>query len=297
MARSRLPNIRMTELQLHDTLSPLREQLAEQRRNGRTIALVPTMGNLHQGHLTLINAARAEYDVVVATIFVNPLQFGPNEDLARYPRTFAADAAALQDNGCHYLYAPASAEIYPEGPAAHTRVSVPVLSTLHCGHSRPGHFDGVCTVVCKLFNMIQPDAAFFGLKDYQQFQLISIMVRDLFLPVRLYGMPTVREASGLALSSRNGYLSAEQCAEAAALYATLVRISQRIKSGEVHYRELEQEASAALAAAGLRPDYFHICDRATLQLATQDDSDLVILAAVYAGTTRLIDNIFVQAAA
>lgn len=297
MAPFPLLNIRMTELQLHDTLPALREQLAEHRREGQTIALVPTMGNLHAGHLTLINAARAAYDVVVATIFVNPLQFGPNEDLARYPRTFAADAAALQDNGCHYLYAPTPAEIYPDGPAVHTRVSVPVLSTLHCGHSRPGHFDGVCTVVCKLFNMILPDAAFFGLKDYQQFHLISIMVRDLFLPVRLHGMPTVREESGLALSSRNGYLSLEQRAQAAALYATLGRISQRIKSGALHYRELEHDAAAALAAAGLRPDYFHICDRATLQLATHQDADLVILAAAYAGTTRLIDNIFVQAAA
>ncbi len=287
----------MTELSLHETLAPLRKEIAAHRSNGQTIALVPTMGNLHQGHLALIAAARADYDVVIATIFVNPLQFGPNEDLARYPRTFAADTAALQEVGCNYLYAPAPVEIYPEGIASHTRVSVPVLSTLHCGHSRPGHFDGVCTVVCKLFNMIQPDAAFFGYKDYQQFQLISIMVRDLYLPVRLHGIPTVRESSGLAMSSRNGYLGAEQRIQATALYATLSQISQRIKAGEVEFRQLEQDALAAIAAAGLQPDYFHICNRLTLQLAVQNDTDLVILAAVYAGTTRLIDNIFVQAAA
>jgi pantoate--beta-alanine ligase len=287
----------MTALRLHETLAPLRKDLAEHRRKGQAIALVPTMGNLHQGHLTLIAAARAQYDVVVATIFVNPLQFGPNEDLARYPRTFAADTAALQENGCDYVYAPAADEIYPEGPAAHTRISVPVLSTLHCGQSRPGHFDGVCTVVCKLFNMVQPDAAYFGYKDYQQFQLISIMVRDLYLPVRLHGMPTIRESSGLAMSSRNGYLSPQQREQAAALYATLLQISHRIEDGAVDFRQLEQEASAALAAAGLQPDYFHICNRFTLQLAVQGDTGLIILAAVYVGTTRLIDNIFVQAAA
>jgi pantoate--beta-alanine ligase len=287
----------MTDLQLHETLPSLREELAEHRREGRTIALVPTMGNLHAGHLALITAARVGYDVVVATIFVNPLQFGPKEDLARYPRTFATDTAALQKAGCHYLYAPTPAEIYPEGPTAHTRISVPILSTLHCGQSRPGHFDGVCTVVCKLFNMIQPDAAFFGLKDYQQFQLISIMVRDLHLPVRLHGVPTVRESSGLAMSSRNGYLSPEQRDQASILYATLLILSQTIESCRIDFREAEEKAAAIFVAAGLQPDYVHICNRSTLQLATQNDTDLVILAAAYAGTTRLIDNIFVQAAA
>jgi pantoate--beta-alanine ligase len=255
------------------------------------------MGNLHKGHLTLIAAARAECDVVVATIFVNPMQFGPQEDLARYPRTFAADMAALQESGCDYLYAPAASEIYPAGPAVHTRVSVPELSSLHCGKSRPGHFDGVCTVVCKLFNMIQPDWAFFGYKDYQQFHLISTMVRDLYLPVRLQGVQTVRESSGLAMSSRNGYLSAQQRGQAAALYATLTVIADRVQQGQSEFRQLEQEAAAKLAAAGLQPDYFHICNRATLQLAGHGDTNLIILAAVYAGTTRLIDNIFVDTAA
>jgi pantoate--beta-alanine ligase len=287
----------MTDLQLHETLPALLAELSALRRNGKTIALVPTMGNLHKGHLTLIAAGRIEYDVVVATIFVNPMQFGPKEDLARYPRTFAADLKALQESGCDYLYAPATSEIYPEGPIVHTRVSVPAISSLHCGHSRPGHFDGVCTVVCKLFNMIQPDAAFFGYKDYQQFHLINTMVRDLYLRVRLYGVPTVRESSGLAMSSRNGYLDAQQRAQAAALYATLLQTADRIKAGDNEFRQLENAASATLAAAGLQPDYFHICNRNTLQLAELNDCDLIILAAVYAGTTRLIDNIFVHAAA
>ena len=292
-----LLNTAMTDLQLHETLPPLRKELDERKRNGQTIALVPTMGNLHAGHLALIAAARAEYDVVVATIFVNPMQFGPTEDLARYPRTFASDTAALRAAGCDYLYAPAASEIYPAGSAVHTRISVPEVSLLHCGNSRPGHFDGVCTVVCKLFNMIQPDAAFFGLKDYQQFHLISIMVRDLYLPVRLHGVPTVRESSGLALSSRNGYLSAEQHQQAAALCAVLATTAAKIQHGARGFRQLEKEASDILAAGNLQPDYFHICQRDTLQLAEQNDSELIILAAVYAGSTRLIDNIFVLTAA
>ena len=287
----------MTDLKLHETLPGLRDDLDERRRSSQTIALVPTMGNLHEGHLSLIAAARAQYDAVVATIFVNPLQFGPKEDLARYPRTFAADIEALQQSGCDYLYAPAVSEIYPEGLARHTRVSVPEISSLHCGHSRPGHFDGVCTVVCKLFNMVQPDAAFFGLKEYQQFHLISIMVRDLYLPVQLHGVATVRESSGLAMSSRNGYLSAPLRAQAASLYATLVETSDTIKAGDHDFRQLEKTAVATLTAAGLQPDYVHICNRDTLYLAESNNTNLVILAAAYVGTTRLIDNIFVEAAA
>ncbi len=287
----------MTDLQLHETLPTLREQLDERRENGKTIALVPTMGNLHKGHLTLVAAARAKYDVVVATIFVNPMQFGPKEDLARYPRTFTDDIAALKESGCDYLYAPAVSEIYPEGSALHTKVSVPEISSLHCGQSRPGHFDGVCTVVCKLFNMIQPDAAFFGYKDYQQFHLISIMVRDLYLPVRLHGVPTVRESSGLALSSRNGYLSPEQREQSAILYATLIKAAACIQQGDHNFRQLENDAIAILTTTDTQPDYFHICNRDTLQLARPNDANLVILAAMYAGSTRLIDNLFVQTAA
>ena len=279
------------------TVQDLRAAVARARSEGKRIALTPTMGNLHSGHAALVTKAAQRADFVVATIFVNPLQFGPKEDLARYPRTFAADIEALQQSGCDYLYAPAVSEIYPEGLARHTRVSVPEISSLHCGHSRPGHFDGVCTVVCKLFNMVRPDAAFFGLKDYQQFHLISVMVRDLYLPVQLHGVATMRESSGLAMSSRNGYLSAPQRAQSASLYATLVETSDTIKAGDDDFRQLEKTAVATLTAAGLQPDYVHICNRDTLYLAESNNTNLVILAAAYVGTTRLIDNIFVEAAA
>lgn len=286
----------MTSLQVFDSLLPLQAVLAEQRKSGRSIGLVPTMGNLHAGHLALVAQARMTCDFVVATLFVNPLQFGPNEDLSRYPRTFEADCTALQDAQCDALFAPAAADIYPEGFAAHTRITVPGVSALHCGASRPGHFDGVCTVVCKLFNMTQPDHAFFGLKDFQQFHLISRMVRDLQLPVQLHGLPTVREASGLALSSRNGYLNADERGQAPQLYATLRHLARQLSAGEEDYRRLEEQACAALRCAGLRPDYVHICRRDSLLPATARDENLVILAAAHVGKTRLIDNILVSLA-
>jgi len=286
----------MTDLQVFDSLLPLQAVLAAQRKSGRRIGLVPTMGNLHAGHLALVAEARMTCDFVVATLFVNPLQFGPQEDLSRYPRTFKADCTALQDAQCDALFAPAASEIYPDGIAAHTRITVPGVSALHCGASRPGHFDGVCTVVCKLLNMTQPDHAYFGLKDFQQFHIINCMVRDLHMPVQLHGLPTVREASGLALSSRNGYLSADERGQAPQLYATLQLLARQLSAGEQDFRRLEEQACAALRAAGLRPDYVHICARDTLLPATVADEDLVVLAAAYAGNTRLIDNILVRTA-
>jgi len=258
---------------------------------GRRIAVVPTMGALHEGHLLLVDAARRQADVVVVTIFVNPLQFGPNEDFGRYPRTFDADVRALESSSCDAVYVPDVEEMYPEGMELHTIVSVPRLSTLHCGATRPGHFDGVCTVVSKLFNMIQPHAAIFGLKDYQQFRIISKMVQDLQLPIRLIGVPTVREASGLALSSRNGYLDETQRRQAASLYSTLLLTATRLRQGATGFEALAAEARRTLEAAGLRPDYVHICNSGTLELADAGDRELVILAAAWAGTTRLIDNI------
>lgn len=282
----------MTEhLQVFEALAPLQQQLQQWRTAGSCIALVPTMGNLHAGHLQLVHEARRHADHVLATIFVNPLQFGPNEDYARYPRTFAADTAALQDAGCDAVYVPDVAEMYPQGMAGHTLVSVPGVSSLHCGASRPGHFDGVCTVVLKLLNMIQPHIAVFGLKDYQQLHIIGRMVQDLHVPVRLVGVPTVRAESGLALSSRNGYLDATQRQQAAALYATLQQLAARLQQGARDCRGLEAEACRALEQAGLRPDYVHICTRRTLALAGADDRELVVLAAAWAGNTRLIDNI------
>ncbi len=277
-----------------DTLPELRQLLAEQRHRRRTIGLVPTMGNLHAGHASLVSAAKSQCDYVVTSIFVNPLQFGPNEDFARYPRTLAADKAALAQAGCDAVFTPAVSALYPTGLEQQTRISVPYLSSLYCGKTRPGHFDGVCTIVCKLFNMSQPDVAYFGLKDFQQFFLISRMVADLQLPLRLAGLPTVREASGLALSSRNGYLNAEQRAQAAAIYATLQQVAQHIQAGERDFLQLERLALARLEAAGLRPDYFQVVDRHSLLPAQAHSHQLVLLAAAYAGTTRLIDNVTVE---
>lgn len=285
----------MPELALFTAPDALRTAVADARRQGKRIGLVPTMGNLHAGHLTLVTEARKYCDYVIATIFVNPLQFGPTEDLDKYPRTFEADRAGLQAAGCHALFMPGAATMYPHGLDVHTKISVPHVSTLHCGRTRPGHFDGVCTVVNKLFMMAQPDAAFFGLKDFQQFHIISRMVDDLCIPIRLHGIPTVREASGLAMSSRNGYLDAGERARASTLYAALRDCAERIERGSRDYAALESAAGAMLDAAGLRPDYVHICARATLLPAAPGDRELVILAAAWAGTTRLIDNIQIDA--
>jgi pantoate--beta-alanine ligase len=287
----------MPELALFTTLDALRAAVAGARKSGKRIGLVPTMGNLHAGHLTLVSEARKHCDYVVATIFVNPLQFGPTEDLDKYPRTFEADCAGLQAAGCDALFMPNARAMYPQGLDVHTKVSVPHVSTLHCGKTRPGHFDGVCTVVNKLFMMALPDAAFFGLKDFQQFHIISRMVADLCMPIALHGVPTVREESGLALSSRNGYLDAAERERATSLYAALRNCAQRIESGSRDYAALESSAASELNDAGLRPDYVHICARDTLLPAAPADRELVILAAAYAGSTRLIDNILVTAAA
>lgn len=284
----------MNDLPVLDSLPALHAALATVRTAGRRVGLVPTMGNLHAGHLSLIAAARAHCDYVLATIFVNPLQFGANEDLGRYPRTFAADCAALAAAGCDAVFAPDVATMYPDGMEPHTRISVPGVSALHCGASRPGHFDGVCTVVCKLFNMTSADHAFFGLKDFQQFHIIRRMVSDLHLPVTLHGLPTVRETDGLALSSRNGYLDATRRRQAPALYATLQYCAERLADGATDVPALEREAVHRLSAAGLQPDYVHICQRDTLLPATPSDTALVILAAAAAGTTRLIDNLVVD---
>jgi len=278
-----------------DTLAALRLLLAEQRGLGKSIGLVPTMGNLHAGHESLVTSAKAKCDFVVTTIFVNPLQFGPNEDFSRYPRTLAADKEILEKAGCDAVFTPAAADLYPTPLEQQTRISVPHLSTLYCGMSRPGHFDGVCTIVCKLFNMSQPDMAFFGLKDFQQFFLISRMVADLQMPLRLVAMPTVREASGLALSSRNGFLDAGQRKQATAIFATLQRMAGLIRNGDRDFPRIEQEALGQLAVAGLRPDYFQVVDRTSLLPAHGQSFELVLLTAAYAGSTRLIDNVTVDA--
>ena len=268
----------------------LRAQLAEWRAAHLGIGLVPTMGNLHAGHIALVQAALARADRVVTTVFVNPLQFGPGEDLDAYPRTLAQDAARLAAAGNHLLFAPSDTTMYPNGRAGHTIVEVPGLSAELCGASRPGHFRGVTTVVAKLFNMVQPDVAVFGQKDYQQLMLIRRMTADLDMPIEIEGRPTVREPDGLALSSRNGYLTADERARAPALFATLQRLAAAVAAG-TEPAVAERDAIRALTAAGFEPDYVSVRRRLDLALPGADDRALVVLAAARLGRARLIDNL------
>jgi pantoate--beta-alanine ligase len=273
------------------TVRELRAAVARARSEGKRVGLVPTMGNLHSGHAALVVKAAQRTDFVVASIFVNPLQFGPTEDLATYPRTLPADQETLLQAGCHLLFAPSVEEMYPHGMEDQTLVSVPHLSEGLCGASRPGHFDGVATVVSKLFNMVQPDLAIFGQKDFQQLAVIRALVRDLNMPIQIIGAPTVRAADGLALSSRNGYLSEEQRTAAPALYRVIKHIAEAIHIGERDLNFLLANGVDQLKAAGFRLDYLEIRNATTLRPTTAEDHDLVILAAAYMGSTRLIDNL------
>ena len=273
------------------TVRELRAVVARARSEGKRIAFVPTMGNLHSGHVALVTKAAQRADFVVTSIFVNPLQFGAGEDLDKYPRTLAADQEKLLQAGCHLLFAPSVEEMYPDGMAGQTRVSVPQLSEGLCGASRPGHFEGVATVVSKLFNMVQPDLAVFGQKDFQQLAVIRALVHDLNMPIQIIGEPTVRAEDGLALSSRNGFLSPEQRAVAPAVYRSLSRIAEAIRQGRRDFAALVAEQVTQLEAAGMRPDYLEIRQARTLRPATPEDRDLVILVAAFLGTTRLIDNL------
>jgi len=276
-----------------EDLNGLRGQVRTWRAAGERIGCVPTMGNLHEGHLTLVREARRLAPRVVATIFVNPLQFGPTEDLAAYPRTPEQDQAGLAAAGCDLLFAPTVATMYPGGQQTQTRVEVPGVSDLLCGASRPGHFIGVATVVCKLFNMVQPDLALFGEKDFQQLLIIRRMAADLAMPVEVIGVPTVREPDGLAMSSRNGYLTSGERAQAPALYRALSVAAQALAAG-LPVPQVETEAAAALAVAGLRPDYVSVRRAVDLGDPTAADRELVVLAAAYLGRARLIDNLRVS---
>lgn len=281
-------------MQTVSTINKLKQCLLPHRIVQQKIALVPTMGNLHQGHLNLVRAALAESDIVITTIFVNPLQFGPDEDLDSYPRTLDADMEQLSELGCHFLFAPQESELYGPERSQETIVHVPELSRLYCGASRPGHFDGVTTVVSKLFNITQPDMAFFGLKDYQQFILINHMVRDLAFPIEIKGVEITREASGLAMSSRNNYLSSEELETAVSLNRILESCAARIRDGDEQFDALQEQAASELDSSGMRTDYFAICDANTLAPATGATSEFAILAAAYLGSTRLIDNVRFQ---
>ena len=268
----------------------LREQIGQWRREGRAIAFVPTMGNLHQGHLTLVDEARSRSDKVVVSIFVNPLQFDKAEDLANYPRTLEQDCAALQAAGVDLVFTPTPELMYPQGLASQTFVEVPGLSSLLEGALRPGHFRGVSTVVTKLFNLVQPDVACFGQKDYQQLALIRKMVADMAMPVEIVGVPTVRAEDGLALSSRNGYLTAAERALAPELARTMNWIAEQIEAGNHHLPSLVAQASQRLDNAGFKTDAIDIVDADTLESSTAASKRLVILMAAYLGKARLIDN-------
>lgn len=276
------------------SIAQLRAALARARQDNKRIGLVPTMGNLHDGHIALVEKALQRTDYVVVSIFVNPLQFGANEDLDSYPRTLAEDQRKLLDAGAHVVFAPSVNDMYPEGMQGHTLISVPVVSEGLCGASRPGHFDGVATVVGKLLNIVQPDLAVFGEKDFQQLAVIRKMAHDLCLPVQIMGAPIVRAADGLALSSRNGYLSDEQRRVAPRLYQTLQQIQQHLADGRRDFPAIIEEARVALTAAGFQPDYLDLRDAHSLQPVTPNCQDIVILAAAYLGTTRLIDNLQVS---
>ncbi len=277
-------------MQIIKNVCDLRELIKAWRTAGETIAFVPTMGNLHAGHLQLVTRTKAVANRVVVSIFVNPTQFGVGEDFETYPRTEKEDQEKLIAEGVDVLFLPAVDDIYMSD--ARTTVTVAEVSEWYCGASRPGHFAGVATVVCKLFNIVQPDIALFGLKDFQQFTIIKIMVRDLNIPVEIIGVDTVREPSGLAMSSRNGYLTAHEKQIASELYRVLCVTRDAILEGACNYTELENQAFAALQEVGFKPDYISVCRSSDLTKAAPEDSDLVLLAAARLGKTRLIDNIY-----
>jgi len=275
------------------TIAAVREQVRSWRAQGHRVAFVPTMGNLHAGHMSLLAAAKSHGQRFVASIFVNPMQFGPNEDYAHYPRTPAQDQRMLAEAGCDLMFMPDVAEIYPNGPEHAARVEVPHLSSILEGKLRPGHFQGVATVVTKLFNIVEPQVAVFGEKDFQQLAVVRRMVTDLCMPVQVVGAPTVREPDGLAMSSRNQYLTPAQRQQAPLLHRSLMEARRRLQAGEA-VDQVEQQGVATLAAAGMTPDYFTVRDPRTLEPAAPDARELVVLVAARLGRPRLIDNLRVS---
>ncbi|MDR2876870.1 MAG: pantoate--beta-alanine ligase [Chromatiales bacterium] len=272
----------------------LRAIIQQWRAAGEAIAFVPTMGDLHAGHLALIAEARRHAARVVISIFVNPLQFNDAADFAAYPRSLERDVAVLAASGGDLLFAPDAREIYPHGMETGTRIEVPVLAQELCGAFRPGHFTGVATVVAILFNLVRPDIAIFGEKDYQQLLIVRRMSEDLRLDVDVRGMPTVREADGLAMSSRNRYLSAEERGRAPVIYRTLEILRARLLASEENYAALEAWGMAALFAAGLRPEYVAVRRAQDLQAPNPADRQLRLLVAAWLGSARLIDNLAVD---
>jgi len=281
-------------MQLIKDISELREIRRTWQSSAKVIAFVPTMGNLHQGHLNLVREAKKKADIVVVSIFVNPLQFGPDEDLDAYPRTLEKDSYLLEDLGVDALFMPTTNDIYARGLEQQTFVEVPGLSYMICGASRPGHFRGVATIVCKLFNMVQPNLAFFGEKDFQQLQVIKAMVTDLSMNLKVFGVTTTREDDGLAMSSRNQYLRGVERKLAPTLYEKMHELVDEIHAGRRDFSRLTQEYKLQLANLGFNPDYLEIRNVENLLQPGHEDQNLVLLAAAFLGKTRLIDNLQIR---
>jgi len=278
-------------MKVFHTVSGLRDDLNKERRQGLRIGFVPTMGNLHQGHLALIKQARETNDIVVCSIFVNALQFGLNEDWDKYPRTYQADCDKLRESGCDYLFHPDDIEMYPNGLDTQSRVICPTMTDVLCGASRPGHFEGVTTVVSKLFNIVQPDEAVFGIKDYQQLAVIRRMAEDLCMPVQISAAPIYREPDGLAMSSRNSYITEDERPRVTVLKQSLEWIAEQIHGGSKDFYRLEQAAGEQLIEAGFKVDYVTISNSKTLDPAADDDIEITILGAMFTEKARLIDNL------
>ena len=281
-------------MKIFHSVSALRGDLNKDRLKGFRVGFVPTMGNLHDGHLALLKQAKQSNDVVVCSIFVNALQFSLNEDWDKYPRTYQSDCEKLRNAGCDYLFHPDDIEMYPNGLDTQSRVICPTMTDVLCGASRPGHFEGVTTVVSKLFNIVQPDEAIFGIKDYQQLAVIRRMVEDLCMPIQVTSAPIHRETDGLAMSSRNRYINDDERPKVIILKDTLDWIVSQIKGGNRNFSELEHIAAQQIEQVGFKVDYITCSNSKTLDLAANDDSDITILGAIFTESARLIDNVSVS---
>ncbi len=278
-------------MKVFHTISGLRDDLVSDRIKGLRIGFVPTMGNLHEGHLALLQQAKKTNDIVVCSIFVNALQFGLNEDWDKYPRTYQSDVDQLRAAGCDYLFHPDDTEMYPNGLDTQSRVICPTMTDVLCGASRPGHFEGVTTVVSKLFNIVQPDEAIFGIKDYQQLAVIRRMVEDLCLPIQISAAPIYREIDGLAMSSRNRYITDDERPLVTVLKDNLDWIAAQIKEGNKEFSSLEAAAVRRITEAGFTVDYITCTNSKTLDLAAFDDENITVLGAIFTQAARLIDNV------
>ncbi|MBT5103435.1 MAG: pantoate--beta-alanine ligase [Porticoccaceae bacterium] len=278
-------------MKVFHTVSGLRDDLVRDRIQGLRIGFVPTMGNLHEGHLALLKQAKKTNDIVVCSIFVNALQFSLNEDWDKYPRTYQSDSEKLRDAGCDYLFHPDDTEMYPNGLDTQSRVICPTMTDVLCGASRPGHFEGVTTVVSKLFNIVQPDEAVFGIKDYQQLAVIRRMVEDLCLSIQISSAPIHRETDGLAMSSRNRYITDDERPLVTVLKDSLDWIAEQIRDGNKEFSELENMAAERVSEAGFKVDYITCSNSKTLDLAAYDDEDITVLGAMFTQAARLIDNV------